>query len=39
LHYHEREHPYSSSSLRKRIYDAEVFRMKKMNKEYDECQK
>ena len=28
LHYHEREHPYSSSSLRKRVYDAEVERMK-----------
>ncbi len=39
LHYHEREHPYSSSSLRKRVYDAEVLRMKRMNKEYDECQK
>ena len=39
LHYHEREHPYSSSSLRKRVYDGEVLRMKKMNKEYDECLK
>jgi glycerol-3-phosphate cytidylyltransferase len=29
LYYHEREHPYSSSSLRKRIYDAEKKRMEK----------
>ena len=29
LYYHEREHPYSSSSLRKRIYDEEVKRMEK----------
>ena len=29
LYYHEREHPYSSSSLRKRIYEGEVKRMEK----------
>jgi glycerol-3-phosphate cytidylyltransferase len=29
LYYHEREHPYSSSSLRKRIYEAEKKRMEK----------
>jgi glycerol-3-phosphate cytidylyltransferase len=39
LFYHERQHPYSSSSLRKRVYDAEVLRLKRMVKEYDECQK
>jgi len=39
LHYHEREHPYSSSSLRKRVYDAEALKLRKMNKEYNECRK
>lgn len=39
LFYHERQHPYSSSSLRQRVYNAEVERMNKMNKEYDACQK
>jgi glycerol-3-phosphate cytidylyltransferase len=29
LYYHEREHPYSSSSLRKRIYEEEKKRMEK----------
>lgn len=29
LYYHEREHPFSSSSLRKRIYEAEKKRMEK----------
>ena len=29
LYYHEREHPYSSSSLRQRIYEAEKQRMEK----------
>ena len=29
LYYHEREHPYSSSSLRSRIYEAEKLRMEK----------
>jgi glycerol-3-phosphate cytidylyltransferase len=37
LFYHERQHPYSSSGLRKRVYDAEVARLKKLNKEYEEC--
>lgn len=32
LHYHEREHPYSSSSLRQRVYDAEVERLNKKKK-------
>lgn len=27
LHYHEREHPYSSSNLRKRVYEAERLRL------------
>ena len=27
LHYHEREHPYSSSSLRKRVWEAETKRI------------
>lgn len=29
LHYHEREHPYSSSSLRQRVYEAEIERINK----------
>ena len=29
LFYHERQHPYSSSSLRQRVYDAELERIKK----------
>ena len=29
LFYHERQHPYSSSNLRKRVYDAEVQRLQK----------
>jgi glycerol-3-phosphate cytidylyltransferase len=29
LYYHEREHPYSSSSLRQRVYEAEAQRLKK----------
>jgi len=32
LHYHEREHPYSSSNLRKRVYDAEVSKLEKGKK-------
>lgn len=28
LFYHERDHPYSSSNMRKRIYDAEAQRLK-----------
>lgn len=28
LHYHERQHPFSSSSLRQRVYDAESARIK-----------
>ena len=39
LFFHDRQHPYSSSKLRQRVYDAEVERMKKLNVEYDECQK
>jgi glycerol-3-phosphate cytidylyltransferase len=31
LHYHLREHPYSSSALRKRVYEAEVLRMSVAN--------
>jgi len=31
LHYHLREHPYSSSALRKRVYEAENFRMSVAN--------
>ena len=31
LHYHLRDHPYSSSALRKRVYDAESERIKKSN--------
>jgi glycerol-3-phosphate cytidylyltransferase len=32
LFYHEREHPYSSSNLRKRVYDAEVSKLEKGKK-------
>ena len=39
LFFHERQHPYSSSKLRQRVYEAEVQRLKKLNMEYDECQK
>ena len=31
LHYHLRDHPYSSSALRKRVYDAETERLKGKN--------
>ena len=31
LHYHLRDHPYSSSALRKRVYSAESERLKKSN--------
>ena len=31
MHYHLRDHPYSSSALRKRVYDAEQQRLKKLN--------
>ena len=31
LHYHLRDHPYSSSALRKRVYTAETERLKKSN--------
>jgi glycerol-3-phosphate cytidylyltransferase len=33
LFYHERQHPYSSSGLRKRVYNAEKAKMEKMNNE------
>ena len=33
LYYHERQHPYSSSGLRKRIYEAEKARLEKLNNE------
>jgi len=39
LFYHERQHPYSSSSLRKRVWEAEENRMKILNKEYNDCKK
>lgn len=29
LHYHEREHPFSSSALRQRVYEAEVMRLRR----------
>lgn len=32
LFYHEREHPYSSSNMRKRVYEAELARMEKGKK-------
>ena len=32
LHYHNREHPYSSSSLRKRIYEAELAKLENKSK-------
>jgi glycerol-3-phosphate cytidylyltransferase len=39
LFYHERQHPYSSSSLRSRVYEAERKRLQKMNIDYDEMKK
>lgn len=39
LFYHERQHPYSSSTLRKRVWEAEENRMNILKKEYDECKK
>ena len=39
LFYHERQHPYSSSSLRKRVWEAEENRMNILKKEYDDCKK
>jgi glycerol-3-phosphate cytidylyltransferase len=33
LYYHERQHPYSSSGLRKRVYEAEKARLEKLNNE------
>lgn len=33
LFYHERQHPYSSSGLRKRVYEAEKARLEKLNNE------
>ena len=39
LHYHEREHPYSSSSLRKRVWEAEEKRLDALKQDYDECKK
>jgi len=35
LFYHERQHTYSSSSLRKRVYEAEVERMRKLARPID----
>jgi len=32
LYYHLREHPYSSTALRKRAYEAELSRLEKLNK-------
>lgn len=39
LFYHERQHPYSSSTLRKRVWEAEENRMNILKKEYDDCKK
>lgn len=39
LFYHERQHPYSSSSLRQRVWDAEEKRLAILNKEYDDYKK
>jgi glycerol-3-phosphate cytidylyltransferase len=33
LFYHERQHPYSSSGLRQRVYEAEKARLEKLNNE------
>jgi glycerol-3-phosphate cytidylyltransferase len=33
LYYHERQHPYSSSGLRKRVYEAEKAKMEKVKNE------
>lgn len=33
IFYHERDHPYSSSNLRKRVYEAERKRLEKLNNE------
>jgi len=33
IFYHERDHPYSSSNLRKRVYEAEKRRLEKLNNE------
>ncbi len=33
IFYHERDHPYSSSNLRKRVYEAESRRLEKLNNE------
>lgn len=33
LYYHERQHPYSSSGLRKRVYEAEKARLEKLDNE------
>jgi glycerol-3-phosphate cytidylyltransferase len=39
LFFHERQHPYSSSSLRQRVWQAEETRLAAMNKEYDDYRK
>lgn len=39
LFFHERQHPYSSSSLRQRIWEAEEKRISATNNEYNECKK
>ena len=39
LFFHERQHPYSSSSLRQRVWQAEENRLAKLNKEYEEYRK
>ena len=39
LFFHERQHPYSSSSLRQRVWQAEENRLAAMNKEYDDYRK
>jgi len=39
LFYHERQHPYSSSGLRKRVWEAEEKRMGILKQEYNDCKK
>lgn len=39
LFFHERQHPYSSSSLRQRVWESEQKRLSILNKEYDDYKK
>lgn len=39
LFFHERQHPYSSSSLRQRVWQAEENRLAALQKDYDEYRK